>query len=84
MTQPVAATRVASFMLSWRNSILVEREQGAALGFDPFVAAGDDAEAVDYVRIGTEVGDAIGDIKVESRNDTHDRDESEDGEDYAE
>ena len=71
-------------MLSWRNSILVEGQQRAALGFDPFVAAGDDAEAIDYVRIGAEIGDAIRDVKVKSRNDTHDRDEGQDGENYAE
>src|SRR6201988_2817818 len=63
---------------------LLERNEGALLGFDPFVATGDDAEAVDDEDIGAEVGDAIGDVQIETGNDAHDRNEGGDGENDAE
>ena len=64
--------------------VVVHADQGTLLGFDEFVAAGDDAEAVDDEDVGAEVGDALGDVEVEAGDYAHDKDERGDGEDDAE
>ena len=53
------------------------------MGFDPLVAAGDDAEAVDEEDIGAEVSNAVGDIKVKAGDNAHDRDKSGDSKNDA-
>ena len=75
MTHPVAATRLASFMLSRTHSYSSSVKSGRFCAFIHCVFAGDDSEAVHHVDVGAEVGDAIGDVKVEPGDDTHDRDQ---------
>ena len=50
---------VATFMLSRRRSKSSMFDQGTLLRFDELILAGDDAEAVDDVDVGAEVGDAL-------------------------
>src|SRR5208283_231699 len=56
----------------------------ALLGFNPCIFTCDDAEAVDNKNVGSEIGDAVGDVHVEAGDDAHDGDESGNGENASE
>ncbi len=63
--------------------VLFVVDQRTFLRFDPGIFAGDDAEAVNQKNVGTEIGDAIGDVEVKARDDAHDDNQGGNGENYG-
>src|SRR5271165_161452 len=58
-------------------------DQRTLLRLDPGIFAGDDAKAVDKENVGSQVGDAIGNVEVEAGDHAHHDDQGGDRENYA-
>ena len=68
----------------FQRGVLFHRDQGAFLRLHPRVKACDNAKAIHDEDICAEIGDAIGNVKVEAGDDAHHRHQRSDCQDYPE